>query len=41
MVCPCLPEHTAASYCCRRKGENGHSQVNDVMLQDRGMVAVQ
>ena len=28
-----LPEHTAESYCCRRKGENGHSQVNDVMLQ--------
>ena len=24
--------------CCRRKGENGHSQVKDVKLQDRGII---
>ena len=30
-----LPEHTAATDCCRRRGENGH-----VMLHDRGMVGI-
>lgn len=34
------PEHTAATDCCRRTGENGHSQVNDVMLHDRGMMGI-